>query len=251
MRIIHTSDWHLGQHFYGKSRAREHQHFLNWLVEQSQSQQIDAIVVAGDIFDTGTPPSYAREMYFDFIAKLHQVQCQLVVLAGNHDSVAMLSESQNLLQQLLLSDVDRMQDDQPSSAKVHPVLRDFPYFELTLIDNFEQDVAVSYLRGWLAQYVDILPSAIQMQTVYVDMVLSKQDSEPSFVWSQAGLYRYNSRLYLISRQMINRLNDQPSLNEVYLWQGDELHCFAGTLSQTIVYIRSAKKISEENILIVI
>jgi exonuclease SbcD len=49
------------------------------LVEQPQCQQIDAIVVAGDIFDTGTSPSYAREMYFDFIAKLHQVQCQLVV----------------------------------------------------------------------------------------------------------------------------------------------------------------------------
>lgn len=100
MRIIHTSDWHLGQHFYGKSRAREHQQFLNWLVEQSKVQQIDAIIVAGDIFDTGTPPSYAREMYFDFIAKLHQAQCQLVVLAGNHDSVAMLGESQNLLEQL-------------------------------------------------------------------------------------------------------------------------------------------------------
>jgi exonuclease SbcD len=100
MRIIHTSDWHLGQHFYGKSRAREHQQFLDWLVEQSQSQKIDAIIVAGDIFDTGTPPSYAREMYFDFIAKLHQTNCQLVILAGNHDSVAMLSESQTLLQQL-------------------------------------------------------------------------------------------------------------------------------------------------------
>ncbi|MBA6291134.1 exonuclease subunit SbcD [Colwellia sp. MB3u-70] len=100
MRIIHTSDWHLGQHFYGKSRAPEHQQFLNWLIEQSKSQQIDAIIVAGDIFDTGTPPSYAREMYFDFIAKLHQTHCQLVVLAGNHDSVAMLTESQKILQQL-------------------------------------------------------------------------------------------------------------------------------------------------------
>jgi exonuclease SbcD len=100
MRIIHTSDWHLGQHFYGKSRAPEHQQFLNWLIAQSKSQQIDAIIVAGDIFDTGTPPSYAREMYFDFIAKLHQTHCQLVVLAGNHDSVAMLTESQKILQQL-------------------------------------------------------------------------------------------------------------------------------------------------------
>ncbi len=100
MRIIHTSDWHLGQHFYGKSRAREHQQFLNWLIEQSQCESIDAIIVAGDIFDTGTPPSYAREMYFDFIAKLQLTKCQLVILAGNHDSVAMLSESQSVLQQL-------------------------------------------------------------------------------------------------------------------------------------------------------
>lgn len=111
MRIIHTSDWHLGQHFYGKSRAREHQHFLNWLIEQSQVQQIDAIIVAGDIFDTGTPPSYAREMYFDFIAKLHQTRCQLVVLAGNHDSVAMLGESQNLLQQLSTRVISAVSDN--------------------------------------------------------------------------------------------------------------------------------------------
>ncbi len=111
MRIIHTSDWHLGQHFYGKSRAREHQQFLNWLIEQSQIQQIDAIIVAGDIFDTGTPPSYAREMYFDFIAKLHQTLCQLVVLAGNHDSVAMLGESQNLLQQLSTRVISAVSDN--------------------------------------------------------------------------------------------------------------------------------------------
>ncbi|MFQ3276523.1 MAG: exonuclease SbcD, partial [Colwellia sp.] len=100
MRIIHTSDWHLGQYFYGKSRANEHQQFLTWLLAQVTIHNIEAIIVAGDIFDTSTPPSYAREMYFDFIAKLHLTQCQLVILAGNHDSVAMLSESQAVLASL-------------------------------------------------------------------------------------------------------------------------------------------------------
>ena len=100
MRIIHTSDWHLGQYFYGKSRANEHQQFLNWLIAQVSNHDIDAIIVAGDIFDTSTPPSYAREMYFDFIAKLHLTQCQLIILAGNHDSVAMLAESQAVLASL-------------------------------------------------------------------------------------------------------------------------------------------------------
>ena len=100
MRIIHTSDWHLGQYFYGKSRANEHQQFLTWLIEQVSLHNIDAIIVAGDIFDTSTPPSYAREMYFDFIAKLQGSHCQLIILAGNHDSVAMLSESQAVLASL-------------------------------------------------------------------------------------------------------------------------------------------------------
>jgi exonuclease SbcD len=99
-RILHTSDWHLGQNFYGKSRANEHQQFLNWLLLQVSEHEIDAVIVAGDIFDTGTPPSYAREMYFDFIVNMHEKNCQLIILAGNHDSVAMLGESKQLLSHL-------------------------------------------------------------------------------------------------------------------------------------------------------
>ncbi|MBA6349122.1 exonuclease subunit SbcD [Colwellia sp. BRX8-9] len=99
-RILHTSDWHLGQNFYGKSRAAEHQKFLNWLLTQVSEHDIDAVIVAGDIFDTGTPPSYAREMYFDFIVNMHEKNCQLIILAGNHDSVAMLGESKQLLSHL-------------------------------------------------------------------------------------------------------------------------------------------------------
>lgn len=97
MRIIHTSDWHLGQYFYGKSRANEHQQFLDWLILQCTELKVDAIIVAGDIFDTATPPSYARQMYFNFISKLQHLDCQLIVLAGNHDSVSMLAESKTLL----------------------------------------------------------------------------------------------------------------------------------------------------------
>ncbi|WP_076418733.1 exonuclease subunit SbcD [Colwellia sp. UCD-KL20] len=100
MKILHTSDWHLGQHFYGKSRAKEHQLFIGWLLEQVQENSIDAVIVAGDIFDTGTPPSYAREMYFDFISQMHNINCQLIIMAGNHDSVAMLGESKTLLKSL-------------------------------------------------------------------------------------------------------------------------------------------------------
>lgn len=97
MRLIHTSDWHLGQYFFTKSRAAEHQAFLRWLIEQIEQQQVDALIVAGDLFDTGSPPSYARELYNRFVVELQRTGCQLVVLGGNHDSVATLNESRELL----------------------------------------------------------------------------------------------------------------------------------------------------------
>lgn len=97
MRILHTSDWHLGQSFYGKSRAPEHQAFLSWLLEQIVQHGVDVLLVVGDIFDTGTPPSYARTLYNRFVVDLQATGCQLVVLGGNHDSVATLNESRELL----------------------------------------------------------------------------------------------------------------------------------------------------------
>lgn len=100
MRLLHSSDWHLGQHFMGKTRQAEHQAFCTWLVEQVRAHKVDALLIAGDIFDTGAPPSYAREQYNRLIVELQGSGCELVVLAGNHDSVAMLGESKTLLAQL-------------------------------------------------------------------------------------------------------------------------------------------------------
>lgn len=97
MRILHTSDWHLGQNFYSKSRAAEHEAFLGWLLETARTHEVDAIIVAGDIFDTGSPPSYARELYNRFVVNLQQTGCHLVIVAGNHDSVATLNESRDIL----------------------------------------------------------------------------------------------------------------------------------------------------------
>lgn len=100
MRLLHTSDWHLGQHFMGKTRQAEHQAFLAWLLDQVREQAVDAVLVAGDVFDTGAPPSYARELYNHFVVELRQAGAELVILGGNHDSVAMLGESRTLLAEL-------------------------------------------------------------------------------------------------------------------------------------------------------
>jgi len=97
MRILHTSDWHLGQHFMGKSREAEHQALIDWLLAQVQAQAIDAVLIAGDIFDTGAPPSYARALYSQLVARLHAAGVALLLLGGNHDSVSVLDDSRALL----------------------------------------------------------------------------------------------------------------------------------------------------------
>lgn len=96
-KVIHTSDWHLGQYFMGKTRQAEHKQFLSWLIATAVSNDVNAIIVAGDIFDTGSPPSYARELYNQFIVQLQPTGIHLIVLGGNHDSVATLGESKELL----------------------------------------------------------------------------------------------------------------------------------------------------------
>jgi exonuclease SbcD len=100
MRILHTSDWHLGQHFMGKSRQAEHQALIAWLLLQVAAHAVDAVLIAGDVFDTGAPPSYARELYSQLVVRLHEAGVALLLLGGNHDSVSTLGESSALLARL-------------------------------------------------------------------------------------------------------------------------------------------------------
>ena len=101
LKILHTSDWHLGQSFMGKSREEEHKKFFNWLLEVIEKEHISLLIVAGDIFDTATPPNYALELYYNFLTKLSQSSCSnIILIAGNHDSIAMLKASQKLLKAL-------------------------------------------------------------------------------------------------------------------------------------------------------
>lgn len=120
MRILHTSDWHLGQHFMGKSRQAEHQALIGWLLEQVETQAVDAVLVAGDIFDTGTPPSYARELYNQFVVRLSKAGVALLLLGGNHDSVATLGESRELLAHLGTTVIAATHEDPATQVIVLP-----------------------------------------------------------------------------------------------------------------------------------
>ena len=114
MKILHTSDWHLGQSFMGKSREVEHRAFLTWLLETIEEEHITVLIVAGDIFDTGTPPNYALELYYNFLTKLAASCENVIITAGNHDSIATLKAPKQLLKALnvhVISSGDEQEDE--------------------------------------------------------------------------------------------------------------------------------------------
>ena len=102
MKLLHTSDWHLGQNFMGKSREEEHKAFLSWLLKTLEQNQIELLLVSGDIFDTGTPPNYALELYYNFLKELSNIDSlkTTIITAGNHDSVSTLKAPKQLLEAL-------------------------------------------------------------------------------------------------------------------------------------------------------
>ncbi|WP_265942745.1 exonuclease subunit SbcD [Dechloromonas sp. A34] len=120
MRLLHTSDWHLGQHFMGKSRQAEHQALIGWLLDQVEEHAVDAVLIAGDIFDTGTPPSYARELYNQLVGQLYKAGVPLLVLGGNHDSPATLGESRELLAHLGTTVIASTHEDVTTQVIVLP-----------------------------------------------------------------------------------------------------------------------------------
>lgn len=99
MKIITTSDWHLGNMFHGNDRLPEHRHFLQWLQNQIEELQPDALLVAGDVFDNGNPSAASQSAYYEFLADVTQ-RCpniQIVITAGNHDSASRLEAPRPLL----------------------------------------------------------------------------------------------------------------------------------------------------------
>lgn len=98
MRILHTSDWHLGKRLFKLDRTLEHERFLNWMIATLIEKDIDLLLIAGDIFDTPTPPHQSLEMFYEFLHRVStETKTQTLIIAGNHDSGLLLEAPGKLL----------------------------------------------------------------------------------------------------------------------------------------------------------
>lgn len=92
LKILHTSDWHLGKKLYKHTRLPEQELFLKWLVETIRKEDIDLLIVAGDIFDIPNPATSALQLFYDFVFQLSKFpQLNTIIITGNHDSSSLLN----------------------------------------------------------------------------------------------------------------------------------------------------------------
>ena len=101
MKIVHTSDWHLGRRLEGESLFEPHEHFLTWLVEDLiPKEKPDLLVIAGDIFDRPVPPTEAIELYEKSLAKISKLGVRILISAGNHDNRVRLGMHSGFLDEM-------------------------------------------------------------------------------------------------------------------------------------------------------
>jgi exonuclease SbcD len=111
LKIIHTSDWHIGRSLYGRKRYDEFEAFLNWLADYIRNEEIEALLVSGDIFDNIAPSNRAQELYYRFLCSVVDSPCRhVVVTGGNHDSPSFLNAPREVLRFLNVHIIGRMTD---------------------------------------------------------------------------------------------------------------------------------------------
>jgi exonuclease SbcD len=137
LKIIHTADWHLGQTFLQKSRMEEHQLFLDWLLVTIQTQEIDVVIVAGDIFDVSSPSVEAINKYHYFLLEAYKLNVHVVIIGGNHDSASRLNSYKAIFKLLNVSIIGGEHDN---------VGEIIPLFKRGSTDIAAVVAAVPYLR---------------------------------------------------------------------------------------------------------
>ena len=109
MRILHTSDWHIGHKLYERSRTEEHRQFLEWLLKVVKEEEVDLLLVSGDIFDSALPSAESVDLYYQFLFRLYEeTDASAIIIAGNHDSAVRLSAPRQFLEMARIHVIGRL-----------------------------------------------------------------------------------------------------------------------------------------------
>jgi exonuclease SbcD len=177
MKVLHTSDWHLGRTLYHKKRHEEAAAFLDWLLKILRNEHVDTLLIAGDIFDTTTPGTRAQELYYGFLGQVILTGCRHVVITGgNHDSPGFLNAPGAILSALNIHVVGSAEEN-PADEVVEirdqmnrlqaivcavPFLRDRDV-RLVEADEDQGDKSEKLLQGIINHYQEVSAAAKKLK----------------------------------------------------------------------------------------
>lgn len=118
VKLIHTADWHLGKRLMEQSLLPEQSKFLAWLGDFVEQHHTDYLLMSGDLFDVSNPPQDAVRLFYDFLKRLYKLNCTPVITGGNHDSVAVLSAPQTLLEAFDIHLIPEVKPQNPEAELV-------------------------------------------------------------------------------------------------------------------------------------
>ncbi|MBF0337006.1 MAG: exonuclease SbcCD subunit D C-terminal domain-containing protein [Nitrospirae bacterium] len=179
MKIIHTSDWHIGHSLYGRKRYEEFEAFFRWFAGLIEDERVDVLLVAGDVFDNSAPSHRAQELYYRFLWSVARSGCSHVVITGgNHDSASFLNAPGELLRALNIHVVGCIGESEEVESEVLtlsdvggraglivcavPYLRDR---DVRRVDAGEslQDKQLKLVEGIVAHYHRVCQRALQIR----------------------------------------------------------------------------------------
>lgn len=151
MKILATSDWHLGNLFHGNDRLPEHKHFLKWLLEQIAEQKPDALLIAGDIFDNGNPSAAAQTVYYEFLADATQLCPNMQVInselsertdgeLSDHFDYVMLKVKQEKLTSDDIKELEKLVNEK--DAVLCKIQRIIPQLDLSTIQGSQHITSI-------------------------------------------------------------------------------------------------------------
>lgn len=166
-RILHTADWHLGKQLMDQERHADHQRFLEHFLSVVKEHSVDAVVIAGDIFDGVNPPAKSEELYYSTLATLHSLGIAAVIVSGNHDSPTMLKSAATIIGKLghhIITDVPITEDGYaphivllPNSESPRIAIAAVPYMREGDLRKVELNEEINLVRdkvrtGWRDLY---------------------------------------------------------------------------------------------------
>lgn len=176
MRLLHTSDWHLGAELEGRSRHDEHARFLDWLLDTLRDEAIEVLLVAGDIFHHSQPSAAAQTLFYRFVDQLDGLPAlrKAVFIGGNHDSPSRLDAPKPLLAPRRVAMVGGYRGDDPAdmlipvegaSGEVELVVVAVPYVHETRLrvsaGKTSDELRASTIEAFTALYTSLGEDAQQ------------------------------------------------------------------------------------------